>query len=531
MQNKSRQITQNTIKRLYGLSGNICANPGCRNKLIGNQGNMTVDIAHICAASPEGPRYDPTMSDEDRRNINNLILLCKDCHNLVDNKDHVKEYPVELLHAWKKQHEDFTSSDAYNIFWKNLNQKLKNLEIRKQEIREYNPRYHSTIQIIAKEKSDSVISGVNIFSDYLNTLIKEKKWKDFPDILLEGIGGIGKSTELKIAYNTLIGIFQNINNYDDYQFCPIPYYFELKHFQQQFFHLVNDQDNIILFLDGLDELSNSNVVEFQKWLNNLRAQYKNIRFILSGRNAAFSILSTDSLIQPITIKLTHQFTEEENKELIQKYKGTKILDVINIPFYRSILEQEDISGYKNFFDKLFLRALLNDKERHEYANNRTKWDITIDLNKLQDRLAEFCHALFRNNKLIFSIAELKDSLQYFFDYVIKSSLISYEKEDAISFSSNIFFEYFLARYYEKNTVDVIKKEIFLSSGRLNVKYINVVGILFVLLDKESKQYAFLSKQLANESYAFIVLTDFSILSDEERWDYYLKIYNEFNSKK
>lgn len=36
-----------------------------------------------------------------------------------------------------------------------------------------------------------------------------------PDILLEGIGGIGKSTELKIAYNTLIDVFHDMNNYDD----------------------------------------------------------------------------------------------------------------------------------------------------------------------------------------------------------------------------------------------------------------------------------------------------------------------------
>ena len=78
-----------------------------------------------------------------------------------------------------------------------------------------NSHYHSTIQIITKEKSDSVISGVNIFSDYLNTLIKEKTWEDFPDILLEGIGGIGKSTELKIAYNTLLDVFHDMNNYDD----------------------------------------------------------------------------------------------------------------------------------------------------------------------------------------------------------------------------------------------------------------------------------------------------------------------------
>lgn len=531
MQNKSRQITQNTIKRLYGLSGNVCANPECRKKLIDNLGNQYGEIAHICVASPEGPRYDSTMSDDDRRNIDNLLLLCEDCNKLIDNKDNVKDYPVELLRDWKRQHEKFTSSDAYSLFWKTLDQKLTNFEVRKQEIKENNPRYHSTIQITKNKKSDFVLTGLNILSDYINTLIKQETWETFPDILLEGIGGIGKSTELKIAFNTLIDIFQEINNYDDYQFCPIPYYLELKNFQPIFFNRINIQDNIILFLDGLDELSNSNVVEFQKWLNNLRTQYKNIRFIISGRNAAFSNLSTNFLIQPVIIKLTHAFSEEENKELIQKYKGTKILDVINIPFYRSILEKEDVYGYKDFFDKLFLRSLLNDKERHEYAKNITEWDSNFDLEKVQEKLSLFCHQLFRRNKLSFSVTELKDNLQNYFDYVIKSSLISYKDDETVSFSSNIFFEYFLAIYYEKKTIDVIRKEIFLSSGRLNVRYINVVGILLVLLNKGVKQYTFLTKQLAKESYAFIVLTDFSVFSDEERWDYYLRIYNEFNSKK
>ena len=77
MQNKSRQITQNTIKRLYGLSGNICANPGCRKKLIDNLGNQFSEIAHICAASLEGPRYDPAMSDEERRHLMLIIYFGK----------------------------------------------------------------------------------------------------------------------------------------------------------------------------------------------------------------------------------------------------------------------------------------------------------------------------------------------------------------------------------------------------------------------------------------------------------------------
>lgn len=531
MSNKARDYTQNTAKRLYGLSGNVCANPECRKRLIDENGNQLGEIAHICAASPDGPRYNPSMTDDERRNIDNLILLCEDCNKLVDNKENIKQYPVELLHKWKQKHEGFVASDSYNIYWKNLNLKLGNYEIRKQNVLDKEKNYKSTIEITSQDNETTTLYGINSISEYIDTLIKEKEWIDYPDIFIEGIGGIGKSTELKIAYNNLLEIFQDTNNYDNYQFCPVPYFFELKDFQVNFFKHTNNIDNIILFLDGLDEMSNSNIIEFQKYINNLRKQFPNIRFIITGRNAAFSIIQKTAFYKSITIKLSHLFSKEEDEKFVQKYKGTKILDVIHIPFYRELLETEDVIGYKDFFSKLLRKVLIKDKERIDYANNRTIRDKSIDLEQIQNKFSLLCHNIFLNNSITFTEKNLQDNLQEDYNNVINSSLLSYKDENNISFSSNIIFEYFLARYYSTSSTSVIKRELFLSSGRLNIKYINVIGILLVLLDKNSNLYNYLIQKLAKNTNAFIVLTDFTILSDEERWNYYIKIYNEYNFKK
>ena len=528
MVNKAREYTQNTAKRLYGLSGNVCANPNCRKRLIDDSGNQIGEIAHIAAASPDGPRYDSSMTDDERRAFDNLILLCEDCNKLVDNNP--KEYPAKLLREWKAKHENFVSSDTYNIFWKNINQKICNFEIRKKNTIPKNECYNSTIEVISNDKNISQYTSVNVFSDYLQSLIKTKTWTDFPDIFLEGIGGIGKSTEFKIAYNDLLDTFMNLDNYDDYQFCPIPYYFELKDFHTNFFQKANDQDNIILFLDGLDEISNTRVVEFQKNLNSLRSQFWNIRFIISGRNAAFINLTEKDFINTQRIKLTHYFTDEENKFLIEKYRGTKILDIINIPFYRTLLETEDVKGYKDFFDKLLLKSIKKDKERIDYANNITKRESSPTLEEIQNEMAAFCHLLFDQNRLVFSVKDLQDNTKIF-NYVINASFILYESEEKLSFTSNILFEYFLALYFTRTQISDIKKELFFRTGRINVKYINVIGMLLVLLDKTSRQYQYLTKKLRSESNAFIVLTDFAILSEQERWNYYLSIFEEFNSKK
>lgn len=102
---KSRQYKQNDLKRLFALSGGECANPTCSNKLMSKDyTTMLGEICHIEAAKPDGPRYNPDQTDDERRGFDNLILLCESCHKEIDNNE--AKYPVELLKKWKKIHEE-----------------------------------------------------------------------------------------------------------------------------------------------------------------------------------------------------------------------------------------------------------------------------------------------------------------------------------------------------------------------------------------------------------------------------------------
>ncbi|EMN7422352.1 TPA: hypothetical protein KD105_003935 [Vibrio parahaemolyticus] len=102
-----RQYIPSHVRRLDTLSGNQCAAPECERSLVARDGQSIVSkICHIEAASPLGPRYNPKMSDEERRHYNNLILMCDECHNIIDNKDNVHLYPTPLLQEWKRLHEE-----------------------------------------------------------------------------------------------------------------------------------------------------------------------------------------------------------------------------------------------------------------------------------------------------------------------------------------------------------------------------------------------------------------------------------------
>ncbi len=81
-----------------------CSNPYCRASTAGPQvePSKTLNVgvaAHISAAAPRGPRYDPALSPEQRSDIGNAIWLCQNCAKLIDNDP--QRFTSAVLVAWK----------------------------------------------------------------------------------------------------------------------------------------------------------------------------------------------------------------------------------------------------------------------------------------------------------------------------------------------------------------------------------------------------------------------------------------------
>jgi len=93
-----------TVKRLFAVSGNRCAFPGCALPLVDEaSGKVTGRICHIKADSPGGPRYDPEQHNKERHGFANLVLMCPLHHDVIDSD--VETYAVERLLEIKAQHE------------------------------------------------------------------------------------------------------------------------------------------------------------------------------------------------------------------------------------------------------------------------------------------------------------------------------------------------------------------------------------------------------------------------------------------
>lgn len=86
-------------------AGHRCSNPVCRRPTSGPREDprKSVNIgvaAHITAAAPGGPRYDPELSTDGRSSIANAIWLCQNCAKLVDNDE--ERFTEALLRQWKE---------------------------------------------------------------------------------------------------------------------------------------------------------------------------------------------------------------------------------------------------------------------------------------------------------------------------------------------------------------------------------------------------------------------------------------------
>lgn len=91
-------------KALASRVGNLCSNPECRALTSGPQEDpakaLNIGVAaHVTAASPGGPRYDPELLPEERSGPSNGIWLCQNCGKLVDNDP--ARFTVDLLRGWK----------------------------------------------------------------------------------------------------------------------------------------------------------------------------------------------------------------------------------------------------------------------------------------------------------------------------------------------------------------------------------------------------------------------------------------------
>jgi hypothetical protein len=98
---------------IWGRAGGRCSDSRCRRILIyrpdeAADPSLIGEVCHIKAKSLGGPRYDENYPEEFRESYDNLLLMCRIHHKIID--DHPEIYSVEKLRALKVDHETWVDS-------------------------------------------------------------------------------------------------------------------------------------------------------------------------------------------------------------------------------------------------------------------------------------------------------------------------------------------------------------------------------------------------------------------------------------
>jgi hypothetical protein len=108
------EFSRRTIDHLAKRVGMKCSCPACRKPTSGpdaRDGVTNIGVAaHITAASCEGPRYDNTLTSEQRSDINNGIWLCQTHAKLIDDDE--LTYTATILRGWKIEAESVAAVEA-----------------------------------------------------------------------------------------------------------------------------------------------------------------------------------------------------------------------------------------------------------------------------------------------------------------------------------------------------------------------------------------------------------------------------------
>ena len=95
---------------LWAQAAGRCQFLGCNRPLwkspVTQEPVNIAEKSHIYAFKPSGARGNDGIKPTELNRVGNLMLVCHDCHRKIDKAPDGGRYTVELLRAWKRQHEE-----------------------------------------------------------------------------------------------------------------------------------------------------------------------------------------------------------------------------------------------------------------------------------------------------------------------------------------------------------------------------------------------------------------------------------------
>lgn len=347
-----------TVLQIAKRAGWLCSFPTCHKPTVGatsdDEGEINIGTAaHICAAAPGGPRYDETMSPEERSSVKNGIWMCRDHGKAIDSTD--PEFTVGRLREWKKQ--------AENESWRRV---LRN-EAAAGQADTTNPQLAERIRIAAeadlnvfrktaKWPSTSVVLTLEVegFDQPATTSALAGAVTSLDDLILVAPPGMGKTTTLfQIAEGVLLANGKGMPlvvplgdwaTEDETILGSILKRPAFRGITEDDFRAAAAQSGIVLLLDGWNELDIQARTRARVQVATLKAELPKLGLIISTRRQALDVPFDGTRVDLLPLNEGQQMQiavamrgDAGAKIVDQAWRTAGVRELVTIPLYLTTL--------------------------------------------------------------------------------------------------------------------------------------------------------------------------------------------------
>lgn len=389
-------FTAPTKKRLAGRAGHRCSNPDCQAITIGPQpsGNGIINLgeaAHITAAAPGGPRYDDSLSPEQRRDDANGIWLCANHAKAVDSD--AKQFTTDLLKSWKSTAEKRAFEE---LMFRGKPPAIPLVdsiaEVRTKALAAAQ-KYNASFTQGPRWPSHPVKLNLRLVRDThhesfdADTLAEATA--SFNRLVIIASPGTGKSTSLLQTVQAICArrgvpaVFVPLGEWSATGKSLIEFVLAAPSFtscKRDDFDALASEGELLMALDGWNELDQPSRKRASAEINGLRRGFPDLGFIVSTRRQALDVpisgiqVEIDLLTEQQQLEIARAARGEDGPVLLDKaWRTPGVRELVEIPLYcRALLSSTgngDLPQTKEELLRHFIRELEAAPEPAEELRN------------------------------------------------------------------------------------------------------------------------------------------------------------------
>lgn len=373
-------FSKKTVEMLAKRAQYLCSSPECKRSTVGAAASpdkwiIVGSAAHITAASPGGPRYDPLLTADERSHHSNGIWLC-DIHAKMVDSDQA-HFTVEKLREWKRIAEQ-SSFQAIVTLMPGAEAAIP-AEVDEEEDDEFIGKLglsseenlnSITVRVLGAAKSDldafkrsaswpshavelhlRMIDGSSVQPFTVSALAVATR--TFNEIVVVAPPGTGKTTtllqiaETSLSSGNLVALFVSLGEWSSQAGSLFQSILGRNTFigvKQEHLTLLAHSGRMVLIMDGWNELDASSRKRASAEIKALQREFPNLSIIISTRRQALDVpiagpvVEIDMLGEDQQLEIARALRSTDGEAILDHaWRTDGVRELVAIPLYLTAL--------------------------------------------------------------------------------------------------------------------------------------------------------------------------------------------------